>query len=432
METITVREYSAFCEGEKNGEYINGYYTLKRSTFRSLETFVLENSKDRADSVLEIMGISARRGVGKIITVKNYVGVIAMKDGTAIEILPKICSSQKADSSRVKLLVMDMLRVLKDPSHKKKQITKVDVGRVSLLDVFIRTFLDETLSIVKQGLRSGYGTVEDNLTSVKGKICFSEQIRRNLIHKERMCVAYDVFHADRPENKLLKSTLMYLSSKTHSLKNKKDIKELLRVFADISPSVNHDADFSKVVLDKNTVSYTMALRLAQVFLQGKSFTSFSGSSVSLAVLFPMERLFEAYMAAVLKRAFASVGASVSVQDARYHLFDSPEKFSLRPDLVITKKNGDVFIVDTKWKLLYDDPRANYGISQSDMYQMYAYHKKYEDHGLRVKGVLLLYPATDVPIAPPPFTDQSGVAVAVHFVDMLALEESVRNFLLIIG
>ena len=33
------------------------------------------------------------------------------------------------------------------------------------------------------------------------------------------------------------------------------------------------------------------------------------------------------------------------------------------------------VMDTKWKRLTDDPYANYGIAQSDMYQMYAYAKK---------------------------------------------------------
>ena len=32
-----------------------------------------------------------------------------------------------------------------------------------------------------------------------------------------------------------------------------------------------------------------------VFLQGKSFTAFSGSEVAIALLFPMEKLFESYV-----------------------------------------------------------------------------------------------------------------------------------------
>jgi methionyl-tRNA synthetase len=48
-------------------------------------------------------------------------------------------------------------------------------------------------------------------------------------------------------------------------------------------------------------------------------------------------------------------------------------------------------MDTKWKRLSGSLKNNYGISQADMYQMYAYQKKYEAKGNDVNGVTLLYP-----------------------------------------
>jgi 5-methylcytosine-specific restriction enzyme subunit McrC len=92
MNTITIREYGAFCEGKKSDDSINGYIPLEKTTFSLLESFVLESNRDGKDEALEIMGLSARRGIGKIITVKNYVGVIALNDGTTIEIRPKFYS----------------------------------------------------------------------------------------------------------------------------------------------------------------------------------------------------------------------------------------------------------------------------------------------------------------------------------------------------
>ena len=43
-------------------------------------------------------------------------------------------------------------------------------------------------------------------------------------------------------------------------------------------------------------------------------------------------------------------------------------------------------MDTKWKRLNKNASANYGISQADMYQMYAYSKKYH-----TSEIWLLYP-----------------------------------------
>lgn len=61
------------------------------------------------------------------------------------------------------------------------------------------------------------------------------------------------------------------------------------------------------------------------------------------------------------------------------------QFELRPDIVL-KKDDHVVIMDTKWKILEDNSKSNYGITQADMYQMYAYSKKY-----KTPDVWLLYP-----------------------------------------
>ena len=87
--TITVREYESFtCN--KN---VLGHISLSESTFKNLEAFILANNSQDSEA-LEFMGIAARKGIGKVITAKNYVGVISMNDGTTIEILPKKYSEQ--------------------------------------------------------------------------------------------------------------------------------------------------------------------------------------------------------------------------------------------------------------------------------------------------------------------------------------------------
>ena len=47
------------------------------------------------------------------------------------------------------------------------------------------------------------------------------------------------------------------------------------------------------------------------------------------------------------------------------------------------------ILDTKWKLLEDNQWNNYGIKSADMYQMYAYSKRY-----KAQDIWLLYPMTE--------------------------------------
>ena len=93
---------------------------------------------------------------------------------------------------------------------------------------------------------------------------------------------------------------------------------------------------------------------------------------------------------------------------------------MRPDIVITRANGSRIILDRKWKRLVDKPRINYGISQSDMYQMYAYPKKY-----RTSEIWLLYPMNQEmrDQAEISFTSADGVNVRLFFVDVANIERS---------
>jgi hypothetical protein len=87
--------------------------------------------------------------------------------------------------------------------------------------------------------------------------------------------------------------------------------------------------------------------------------------------------------------------------------------------VVKDKENNIYIMDTKWKLLNSNSYANYGISQSDMYQMYAYQQKYRLHNSSkmVKGVTLIYPKMNEEIKVPSF-EADDVNVQIQFVDML--------------
>lgn len=406
--TITVREYQTFTCNKS----VPGHVSLPESTFKTLEEFILANNSQDSD-MLEFMGISVRKGIGKVITVKNYVGVISMNDGTTIEILPKIYSEQD-DNTAAKKLLIKMLKTLRVAPYKTMQKTSVNIDKLNIFEIFIRMFLDEVFSIVKHGLKCNYESIQDNLNVYKGKMLFSKQLKHNIVHKEKFYVEYDEYNTNRAENKLLKSTLLYLYKKTTSNKNKNDIRTLLNSFMDVDESVNYESDFAKCIEDRNMKGYTTALLWSRVFLQGKSFTAFSGSNVAFSLLFPMEVLFESYVASLMRKQLQGANYSFSAQDKGYHLFDAPKKFMLRPDIVIKSKiNGTVFVMDTKWKLL-SNAKSNIGISQADMYQMYAYQKKYN-----AKNVTLLYPKTDEEFdeSKLSFHSEDKVTVNVKFIDL---------------
>ena len=402
----TITEYGGFTCGVK----APGYEKLPEHTFAALEKFVLSNISEDENTITELLSIGSRRGVGKILTARNYVGLITMTDGTVIEILPKIAGNDVSNNEAKKIL-LEMLKTLNDVQFKDFNVSSLQTDRLNLLEIFIQMFLGEINILIKQGMKSAYTNVEANESFYKGKLMASQNIRRNLVRRDRFFVQYDDFNPNRPENRLIKSTLRLIHKVTTDEKNRQMTMRLISLFDDIDFSTNVTADFDKCSSDRSMSHYNKALSWCRLFLMGNSFTSYSGSEVAIALLFPMERIFENYIATRLRR-HVTRDMKIRTQDSRYSLFDSPRRaFMLRPDIVI-EANGRSFVLDTKWKLLSSSSRNN-GISQADMYQMYAYSKKYN-----AERVLLVYPYSDgISKHEIRYLSDDGAKVEVHFIDL---------------
>jgi len=423
---FTVKEFDILTRHKKIDN--DKYHELDELTFDLLEQFVLDSSSiiDDTEELAHFMSISNIRGIGKVIRLKNYVGLLVMKNGTEIEILPKIYSYKQNQSEReTKRVLLEMLKYLPDIPYKKFNITNLDLAKNNLLEIFIKMFINEVQSLVKKGLKLDYEKLEGNELFYKGRLDFPKHIRHNLVHRERFYITYDKLDLNRIENRLLKTTLLNIKSKTKNLRSKKDISTLLDIFDDVDIISNVNYAFSTISNDRNMKEYSQILKWCKVFLQNKSFTTFSGSSVAYALLFPMEIVYEAYIANLLKRNLPNNEYFLRTQDRTHHLFDDPKRFSIRPDLVIQKENKNV-VLDTKWKILKNDPTTNYGISQADMYQMFAYHYKYN-----AECVITIYPWNNSFNEKPELIRYSGidsVTVYIFFVNLFDVDNSIKRLI----
>lgn len=426
-ELFEVREFETIVGNE---EFKNQYRYLDKNTFADLIEFIHAFDSDEEESdVLDFIKIGYKRNVGETVTFKNYVGLIQMKNNYQIQVLPKI-DFESGEQDQTKQVFLRMLRSMKDFPSKVFSNANLKNDRMNLYEIFINMYLQEVRQLVKHGLKSAYVGVEDNLTVYKGKLMVNEHIKHNMAHQERFYVGYDEYQMNRAENRLVKSTLLKLQKITTSAENSKAIRQLLTSFELIEPSTNYAKDFSKVVIDRNTRDYEMLMTWSKVFLKNKSFTTFSGTESARALLFPMEKVFEAYVAQNMKKVFGRAGWDVSAQDKGHYLFntlngETHRKFALRPDLVVTRDDDSIVILDTKWKNLINDRRANYGISQADMYQMYAYSKKYN-----TSEIWLLYPVNDAMrnVGPIKFDSGDGVTVSLYFVDVANIETNMEELL----
>lgn len=413
--TYTVYEYGGFTSEKE----VSGYTSLPKNTFEALENFIIANNTGDEANATEPLSLSVRRGAGKIITARNYVGTITMTNGTVIEILPKIAGDSVSEDEARRVFIQ-MLKTLRIISFKVFNMSRLNTARLSLFECFIEMFLDEVSAILKQGVNAAYTPAESNEHFYKGKLLVSQNIKHNLVNKEHFFVRYDDYTINRPENKLIKSALGLLVKMSKDSRNRNCAARLLSLFDGVDFSKNYDADFSKCFLDRRINHYKRALSWCRVFLYGNSFSSFSGSKIALALLFPMEKIFEKFVAEKFRK-YIGHGVNLKTQDSSYWLFDSPNRaFALRPDIVL-ECGGHTVIMDTKWKLL-SDKAINSNISQSDMYQMYAYSMKY-----RADRVVLLYPRSDaVSGSSIRYSSNDNVNVDIFFIDLLKSDESIAD------
>jgi 5-methylcytosine-specific restriction enzyme subunit McrC len=264
-----------------------------------------------------------------------------------------------------------------------------------LLEIFISEFLQSVEHIVKRGLRSDYRLHQDNLFALRGKLLISPHLRQNLFRADRFFTEHDEFSTNRPENRLLHAALRQVMLLTGTQANQRLARELDFVFADVPHSTQTRIDFQQVRLDRGMGYYTEALAWARLILDEESPLTGSGHHSAPSLLFPMEAVFEAFVAKHLARQLAPPHI-LKTQARSHHLIRHRDRdwFRLKPDLLIRDSEQDLLVLDTKWKLL-DGLKANgtdkYGLSQSDFYQLHAYGQSYLDG---TGDVVLIYPKTD--------------------------------------
>lgn len=347
--------------------------------FNAVDAFTRENF-----AAVEFLKLG-RDKKGDFLQAQNYVGIIQTKSGDSLEILPKIHDNDNGNNKEAvensKRILLRMLKTLKNHPFKNINIANLKSLNLPLLEIFISMFLDEVSKLIKIGIKSDYVELEDNLKFLKGKLKISEQIRKNIVHKERFCVCYQEFSIDRAENRLIKSTLEFLYRRSKSSKNQRLIREYLFIFDEISSSSDINADFSRLKLNRQTKHYEQALLWSKIFLQNKSFSPYRGSDVAFALLFDMNVLFESYVGNFIKKKLPDT----ILQHREKYLIEKPRRdFGLKPDIFLRYKNQN-YIADTKWKIV----KSKDDISQADLYQLYAYGKKYN-----CSRLYLIYPKID--------------------------------------
>jgi 5-methylcytosine-specific restriction enzyme subunit McrC len=387
MTSIVVAEYDFLvCQKKTSSDH-----EVTQSCFDEL-TALIEETPNNDD--IDHGSIFWQRG--KRLQIRHYVGVIQTSDGTQIEILPKIAKQHGTELNEDNIknlrgIVLKMLREVSDLPYKSGQQADLGAEKFSLLEIFIRDFLNDVQQLVKRGIRSDYVRQTDNLPFLKGKLLMASQLKYNLIRRDRFYVENDSFEPNRPENRLLKSALNKVLKLCREFTNQRLTRELLFMFDEIPLSSNYRQDFQQCSKDRGMHYYQNSLMWCRLILNEESPVPQAGERLFRSFLFPMPILFERYVASLCQRHLQGWNVRRQVRSKNLLAFANngqSQMFEIKPDLLF-ERNNQIIIADTKWKLIDMTGQArNYGITQTDLYQLFTYAKYYN-----ASRVILIYPET---------------------------------------
>lgn len=332
----------------------------------------------------------------------QVVGVLAA-EGCTLEILPKIDlpGLDEGHVSRPAALrreLVHMLAVALDIDIAVGPETALGAQHDTLLEVLIRLFCTKLFEALHRGLPRRYVPHAEDLPTLRGRLDVVRQFSTLAASPQWLACRFDMLSPDIPLNQIMKAVVARLSGLARASDNRRRLRELAFVFADITDVPVGALRWDEAVIDRTNARWGELKRLAHLLLGDRFQTTSRGRESGYALLFEMNVLFEEYVGRRLARALAADGFTVRLQGGGcYCLIEldaegtsGARRFLTRPDIIVSCGGAPRLIVDTKWKRLasqVDDPKR--GITQADVYQLMAYGRLYE-----CSELMLLYPHHD--------------------------------------
>lgn len=357
----------------------------------------------------------------KSIKFDKYAGIIQLQDGTYLEILPKITHNAPIKDSRKIFQNLILVSHNLTKEYKYNKITNTQIHKSNyILEIFISVFCNELMDILQKGIKKSYIRKEENLDNYKGKLKFSEHIKRNIVTKNKFFVEYSEFRINIPENRILKSACLFLIKETTNEANKKILRRALVEFDDVSPCFNLEKDLQDKQINRLHSYYVRPLQYAEFFLRKQTLMPFKGKKAMPSLLFPLNEMFEDYIKNILK----DNKINYYSQFSKYNLISNGKKelFNTKMDFVVFKDNSAI-IMDAKWKVL-NTSDEKLGVAQNDLYQLLNYSEIIKSKmNIENVSVALLYPKTDKFNEITKWTYFNGTEISIVPIDVLDIENN---------
>ena len=329
------------------------------------------------------------------IRANNYVGFIQNND-EVIEIYPKVFREHYPDPTVIEKYnmlshIFFWFSYCRKWNYPFNQASLDSISIDNFPELIINLIAKQFLDIVSNQPLTMFQEFEEAMIIPRGSINFKRYIANSLSHGNFQNIEcdYEPFLFDNNVNRVVKYCSRLLMNQTKFSENLRILQEVIFILDEVEDTVCTEGDLSKIILNAFFNDYNTLLDSCKLILNQQLYSSKIYDLSQWCLLFPMEYIFEDFVAGFLEHKFSS-NWKVEYQKSDEYLSNIPKVFNMQHDIFLTSKFGAKrkVIIDTKYKLrpenFKNDPKK--GVAQSDLYQMVSYALK-----RGCNDIFLLYP-----------------------------------------
>ncbi len=246
-------------------------------------------------------------------------------------------------------------------------------------ETLVHLFFVAAQRAFSRGLLHGYRTEEEALTTVRGRIRFTDQIRRRFAIPLPVEVRYDDFTEDILANRLVKAATRALGAiRLRHPDSRRRLGWVWATLGDVSLREFPPQAVPEVTFDRLNEHYREVVSLSRLILRHSAAETGRGPVRASGFLMDMNRVFEEFVRCALREALHLAAGEFPAN--RRRPFDENNKIGITPDLSWWKGDTCVFAGDAKYKRIKDQHAPN-----ADLYQLLAYTT-----ALDLPGGILIY------------------------------------------
>ncbi|MGW5740815.1 McrC family protein [Amycolatopsis sp. NPDC003861] len=316
MKTLSFREYKQV----KNQPLTQAEVSALRERFLCTVT--------RSDTGDGLYDVRAADRVGTVLV-----------DGTSIVVAPKL------PVSRVLFLIAHAV----DPAWTDDAVLD---EKDTLTEAVAALFTHLCDRATRTGVLRGYRDRHDRLHTVRGRIDFTQQLRRSPGRDLPLAVSYQSHDEDILENQLLAAAVEKLTEvRTHSTRTQRSLVRLRRLFEGITAPPLRHSHLPEVRWTRLNEHYRPAVELARLILTDTKADLGAGHIAAPGLVVTMHDVFEKFVRTATRRA---LGLTEHEFPAGKHApalhLDDQRKLHVQPDLSMWVNSRCRFVGELKYRM----------------------------------------------------------------------------------